>query len=361
MKAAALAQQWRPFRIERVVDESAVIRSFYLSPADGAGMPQAAAGQHVPIRLALPGSTGWVTRMYSLSSAPSDALLRISVKRQGTFSEYLHVAMRAGDIVEARAPAGSFSIDASVRRPVVLIAAGVGVTPLLSMARHLIHEGKRTRYLRPAWLFQSAKNRREQAFNDELAMLVKQADGGLRMVRVLGDTDGAEAGRDYDASGRISVELLKSRLPFDDYDFYLCGPGAFMQQMYDALRDMNVADVRIHAEAFGPAGVKRNGDQRGLPTPAVMPAKGPVPVLFMRSAKEARWTPGGGTLLELAEQRGLSTESSCRSGSCGTCRTRILDGSVAYLHTPSATVASDEALICCSVPAEGWSTLRLDL
>ncbi len=95
--------------------------------------------------------------------------------------------------------------------------------------------------------------------------------------------------------------------------------------------------------------------------PVVETASGPVPVLFMRSAKEARWIPGGGTLLELAEQRGPSPESSCRGGSCGTCRTRILGGSVAYTQTPTATVESDEALICCSVPAEGCTTLHLDL
>ncbi|GAB2881197.1 hypothetical protein GCM10027093_15560 [Paraburkholderia jirisanensis] len=361
MKAAELAQQWRPYRIERIVDESVLVRSFYLTPSDGAGMPQSLAGQHLPIRLALPDSPKPVIRTYTLSSAPSDPRLRISVKRQGPVSAHLHTVLNTGDIVEARAPAGSFTIDASVRRPAVLIAAGIGVTPLLSMARHLIHEGKRTRYLRPAWLFQAARNRLERAFDDELTKLVEEAKGGLRVIRVLTDTSGAEAGKDYEESGRIDVDVLKRHLPFEDYDFYLCGPAGFMQQMYDALRNMSIADRRIHAEAFGPAGVTRTVDQSVAAVPAGKPASGPVPVLFMRSAKEARWEPGGGTLLELAEQRGLSPESSCRGGSCGTCRTRILKGSVVYTLVPSFDAPVDEALICCSLPAEGCTALHLDL
>jgi ferredoxin-NADP reductase/predicted pyridoxine 5'-phosphate oxidase superfamily flavin-nucleotide-binding protein len=361
MKAAELAQRWRPYRIERIVDESVLVRSFYLTPSDGAGMPRSLAGQHLPIRLALPDSPKPAIRTYTLSSAPSDPQLRISVKRQGPVSAHLHTALKTGDIVEARAPAGSFTIDASVRRPAVLIAAGVGVTPLLSMARHLIHEGKRTRYLRPAWLFQAARNRLERAFDDELSKLVEDAKGGLRVIRVLTDTRGAEAGKDYEESGRISVEVLKRHLPFEDYDFYLCGPAEFMQQMYDALRNMSIADKRIHAEAFGPAGVMRTADLGAAPVPAGKPASGPVPVLFMQSAKEARWEPGSGTLLELAEQRGLSPESSCRGGSCGTCRTRVLKGSVAYTLVPSFDVPADEALICCSLPADGCAALHLDL
>jgi ferredoxin len=134
-----------------------------------------------------------------------------------------------------------------------------------------------------------------------------------------------------------------------------------MQQMYDALRNMSIADKRIHAEAFGPAGVMRTADLGAAPVPAGKPASGPVPVLFMQSAKEARWEPGSGTLLELAEQRGLSPESSCRGGSCGTCRTRILKGSVAYTLVPSFDVPADEALICCSLPADGCAALHLDL
>jgi ferredoxin-NADP reductase/predicted pyridoxine 5'-phosphate oxidase superfamily flavin-nucleotide-binding protein len=360
-KAARLAAQWRPFRVDRVVEESESIRSFHLLPADDAGIPPALAGQHLAVRLALPGSAAPQLRTYTLSSAPSDPFLRISVKREGVFSRYLHDALRPGDLIEARAPAGSFTLDATVRRPVVMLAAGVGVTPLVSMARHLVREGLRTRYQRPVWLFQSARRQAQRAFGAEIDALVQSAQGRMRHIRVLSDPEGAEAGKDYDATGRITMELLKRTLPWDDYDFYLCGPAAFMQDMYDGLRDMHVDDARIHAEAFGPSSIKRRTDEGIAAATAVPVSTAPVPVLFMRTAKEARWTPAAGTLLELAEQRGLSPEFSCRSGSCGSCRTRVLSGAVTYAEAPTAEAGPDEALICRAMPAQGCTALHLDL
>ncbi|RFB68116.1 MULTISPECIES: pyridoxamine 5'-phosphate oxidase family protein [unclassified Herbaspirillum] len=355
LKAAELATQWRPFRVSKIVDETAAIRSFHLQPNDGAGMPGVLAGQHVSVRLPLP-EGGTQIRQYTLSSAPSDAFLRISVKRQGLFSDHLHTTIKVGDIIEARAPAGNFVIDASVRRPAVLLAAGVGVTPMLAMLRHLIHEGMRKRYQRPVWLFQSARSKAELAFGEEIAALVNAGKGGARHVRVVSQADDG-----IEASGRIDIALLKQTLPFDDYDFYLCGPASFMQQMYDGLRTMNVTDARIHAEAFGPSGLQRQVDEQAIQVPLKPAATDAVPVLFMRSAKEARWTTESGSLLELAEQRGLNPESSCRDGRCGTCRTRVLQGEVTYAKTPEFAVAEDEALICCAMPAQGCTTLHLEL
>jgi ferredoxin len=86
--------------------------------------------------------------------------------------------------------------------------------------------------------------------------------------------------------------------------------------------------------------------------PARAAADQPTPVIFAKSAKEARWTPGSGSLLELAEARGLAPEFSCRAGSCGSCRTRIVEGAVSYANQPEFETAGDEALICCSVPAQ---------
>jgi hypothetical protein len=133
-----------------------------------------------------------------------------------------------------------------------------------------------------------------------------------------------------------------------------------MQSIYDGLRGLNVADARIHAEAFGPASLQRtNGNASEI---GATPAKEPVPVIFAKSGKEARWTPESGSLLELAESRGLAPESSCRGGSCGTCRTHIVSGAVAYQKAPAFQVSGDEALICCAVPAEGSDgRLQLDL
>jgi ferredoxin-NADP reductase/predicted pyridoxine 5'-phosphate oxidase superfamily flavin-nucleotide-binding protein len=365
LKAAELANAWRPFKVTNVVDESSVIRSFHLEPTDGAGFVAHAAGQHLPIRVMLPGHDKPVIRTYTLSTAPADGLYRISVKRDGLVSSHLHDTLRIGSIVEARAPAGQFTIDAAERRPAVLLAAGVGVTPMLAMLRHIVYEGLRKRRVRPTWFFHSARSLKERAFSREIEQLAVSAKGAVRVVRALSDTHGAREDKDYDVAGRIDIDLLRDTLPFDDYDFYLCGPSAFMQSMYDSLRDLNVADNRIHAEAFGPSGLHRRKDAAAATGPVRVAADMPVPVAFVKSGKEARWTPETGSLLELAEARGLNPEFGCRGGSCGTCRTRIVEGAVAYPVPPEFQVPDDEALICCALPANaetgGGDRLLLDL
>ncbi|WP_095154218.1 pyridoxamine 5'-phosphate oxidase family protein [Pseudomonas sp. Irchel 3E13] len=358
LRAVELATRWRVLKVSRVVQESASIRSFHLEPTDGAGLLPHLAGQHLPIRVRLPGADKPVIRTYTLSVAPSDSHYRISVKRDGRVSGYLHDELREGDTLEARAPAGDFTLDAADPRPAVLIAGGVGITPMLAMLRHLVFEGARTQRIRPATLFYAARSTAERAFDEELAALVAMANGAVNVVRVLSDTQDAAHGIDYDAAGRIDMPLLGRYLPFGDYAFYLCGPPAFTQAIYDGLRGYGIADERIHAEAFGPGSLTRTGASAApvrLP-----PATAPVAVTFMDSLKEARWTPESGTLLELAEARGLSPEYSCREGHCGTCRTRLLKGAVTYIKEPSASVGDDEVLICCAVAA-GEDPIQLEL
>lgn len=356
LKAAELAGRWRPFRVRKITRESAAIRSFELEPADGAVAIPHLAGQHLPIRVQPPGAERPLIRTYTLSVAPSDPFYRISVKRDGVVSRYLHDEVREGDLIEARAPAGDFTIDAKEKRPAVLLAAGVGITPMIAMLRHLLFEGFRTRGVRRTYVFQAARTKADRAFDEELAALVEAGQGAFHLTRILSDTEGAD-GDDYDLLGRLDMDALRTELPFDDYDFYLCGPPAFMQAVYDGLRGLNIADQRIHAEAFGPASLQRDTPVKAGPPPATT-AK---PVLFMESSKEARWEPGSGSLLELAEARGLQPEFSCRSGSCGSCKTKVLQGAVSYLTQPTAAVAEDEALICCSVPAADGDALQLAL
>lgn len=351
LQAKELASRWRPFRVMRVVDESAKIRSFHLEPADGAGLLPHKAGQHLPIRLVLPGADKPTIRTYTLSVAPSDGLYRISVKRERSVSSHLHEAVHAGDVIEARAPDGAFLIDAREHRPAVLIAAGVGITPMLAMLRHIVYEGLRTRRIRPTVLFQAAHSKADRAFGEEIAALAGAASGAVSVVRVLSDVSEAEEGADYEVAGRINMKVLTHFLAFNDYEFYLCGPPQFMQDLYDGLRGYNIADERIHAEAFGPAAIVRSVPAAAPEAPQRPPATGPVAVTFVESLKEARWTPDAGTLLELAEARGLAPEFSCRSGTCGTCRTRLVQGAVTYLKHPEAPLGEGEVLICCAVPA----------
>lgn len=361
--AEKLRDQWRPFRIVRIIEESSLIRSFHLEPADGLGVIAHKAGQHLPVRLRPDGSDELVQRTYTISTAPSDGFYRLSIKRDGLVSGHLHDHLDVGDIIEVRAPGGRFTIDPLERRPAVMLAAGVGITPILAMLRSIVFEGLRTRRVRPTYVFLAARTLTERGFDSEIADLVDKAAGAIRVIRVLGDPTGAEKGRDYDFSGRISADLLRAVLPFDGYDFYMCGPSGFMQSLYDALSDLGVADRHIHAESFGPASLTRKTAEP--PEPLAPAATGPVPVAFIKSGKEARWTPAAGTLLELAEARGLTPEFGCRNGSCGRCAAKVVTGKVAYPVRPQADIEPGYALICCAVPAAssgvGTDRLILDL
>ncbi|AEB59552.1 pyridoxamine 5'-phosphate oxidase family protein [Ectopseudomonas mendocina] len=340
--------QWQRWRVQSVQQESADIRSLVLAPETGAA-PSFAAGQHLPIRITTAaGET--LLRTYSLSSAPSDNQLRISVKAQGVVSRHLHEQVQVGDVLDVRPPLGSFTLNSDTDRPLVLIGAGVGITPLLSMLREQVALGQGRRI----HFFQGARTLADLPFQAELRELVQRAGGLLKIHRALSTPEAdALSGRDYEQQGRIELAQIKAALPFDDYDFYLCGPAAFTQAIYDGLRDLNVADVRIHAEAFGPSTLKRRTD--GPAATFVQPpaATEPVPVYFSASSKEARWKPDSGSLLELAESRGLTPEFSCRGGSCGTCKTRLLSGQVHYPNPPAELPQDGGVLICCVVPAQG--------
>jgi ferredoxin-NADP reductase len=178
--------------------------------------------------------------------------------------------------------------------------------------------------------------------------------------------------------GRVDIEFLKRVLPFGDYDFYLCGPGAFMQDLYSGLRALNIADDRIRFEAFGPASVKRTQSAAVVPVAeaaatalaAGQRASAPDPakvskVVFTRTGRDAMWSKEAGTLLDFAEANDVPAQSNCRSGVCGTCSTRVLSGEVSYPTPIEGDVAPGHALICSAIPARTGtgeeSTVVLDL
>lgn len=341
-------RQWQSWRVTHVQQESRDIRSFFLEPPDGAVVPFAA-GQHLPIRIHTAEGDA-LLRTYSVSSAPSDGYIRISVKRQGRASAHLHDKLRAGDLLEVRPPLGNFTLHDDSERPVVLLSAGVGITPLISMARERVAQNRPQRKARAIHLFQSARTLADLSFQRELSELQQRSNGLLHIHRALSIPGSAQLERDYQMAGRLDFAQVKARLPLDDYDFYLCGPAGFLQDMYDGLRSVNIPDQRIHAEAFGPSALRRA--ETGRPPAQSLAASASVPVHFRASATEAHWTPDSGSLLELAESRGLNPEFSCRGGSCGTCSTRLISGSVHYPTPPALMPASDQVLICCAVPAQ---------
>lgn len=355
-RAALLGAAWRPFRIVRVETESRTIRSFWLEPTDGQGLATFAAGQHVPLRVPADPDGKAVERSYSLSSAPADGAYRISVRVQGQVSGFLHRHGEVGHVLEIRAPRGRFQLDATAQRPLALISAGVGITPMLSMLRQVVYEGLRSRKTRRTWFFHGARNTADRAFHGELIELAEAARGAVTIVQALSQPTEADltAGALHHR-GRIDIALLERTLPLAEVDFYLCGPAPFMQSLYAGLRALQVAEQQIHAEAFGPAGLLR--DTRAA---LAAPAQSPVAVHFTVAQCEVQWQPGVSSLLALAESIGLAPVHACRQGICGSCIHTLRRGCVTYPQAPAPALVAGEVLLCQAVPAEGSEGLQID-
>lgn len=367
--AKASGPRWTSCRIARIVDESTIIRSFYLQPTDGTALPDFRAGQHIRLRLTLPGQKRAVMRNYTLSSTPINGQFRISVKReaQGQVSQYLHDRLSVGDTLHISQPAGDFWLDPDEHRPAVLLAAGVGVTPMIAMARQVIDHGKAHGHVRQLQVLHACHLNEQRAFAEEFLQLEQQSHGRLHYHRFVSEAkDNEQAGRDHDHIGRIDASALRSLLALDDYDFMLCGPAGFMQALHDALLELGVSEQRIHAEAFGPARLQRSEpiqDTSSAHSKAVNTTEEAAEsrVSFIDENTSALWAHGGPTLLELAEEHGLTPAFSCRSGSCGSCAARLVDGKVHYRRPITADVDEQEILLCCAVPARGSDKLSISL
>lgn len=349
--------QWLPFIIRRIESESSVIRSFYLE-ADDHHPARFRPGQFLTLKAEIAG--GEHIRTYSLSSAPGDPLYRISVKHQrgadkqqpdGVFSGFLHRQLKVGDVLEAKAAQGTFTFDSATERPAILLAGGVGITPMISMLRHNLFEGFRTRSMRQITLIGVARDQHQRAFFNEVQQLCEQSGGAMRSAWVLSKPDGElKPGKDYHHQGHLSAEFLQGLLALDDYEVYLCGPSGFMQSCYNLLRHLGINDCRIHAEAFGPASLQRDSDQASTVFEA-RPTASEAIVTFTDSKLEQAWTPAAGNLLAFAEAHGLQPDYGCRSGQCGACKATLVSGQIAYQTEPSLALADDEVLLCCAQPA----------
>lgn len=347
---------WFTLRVVATRDEAPGIRSFHFERADGAPLPRHDGGQHLTLRIPMPGEAAPLVRSYTLSDAAGGPTWRISVKRGGQGSSRLHDTLQVGSRIEARGPGGNFRLDRDGARPVAMLSAGIGITPMLAMLRERA-AASHNRAPRVVF-FHGARHAADRPFVDELADCVRR-DPTLTVH--LFDSQPSPAGDDGHHAGRLGIDALRRLLPFDTYDFHICGPSAFMTEMVEGLRALDVPEARIHYEAFGPSSVPRRARTPAVADePAAAVAEAPAAqvvsatsavVEFRRSGVTADWSPSDGSLLELAEARGIDALSSCRVGACGTCTVRVLEGGVCYPQPPGADVGPGEALACVAQPA----------
>jgi ferredoxin-NADP reductase/MOSC domain-containing protein YiiM/ferredoxin len=354
------APAWPGFRTLRVVakrTETAAVLSLELEAVDGAPLPQARPGQFVTLKLE-PGGAPPVVRSYSLSGPPDSPRYRITVKVEphGAAGGYLRANVEVGDRIKVAAPRGQFTLDEGAQ-PIVLVSAGVGVTPVLAML-HALHESRSARAI---WWLYGTRNGAEHAFAQEIRSLLATLPNAHSRVWYSRPDPEDHIGTDYDELGHITPERIAATGTPIDGDFYLCGPTPFMTAMTAGLGALGVPTARVHAEAFGAQAPITPGiiaaAARPPHPPAGTPGTGPL-VSFVRTGLNIHWNSTFASILELAEACDVPVRWSCRTGVCHTCETALLEGRVDYAPEPLEPPAAGNLLVCCSQPG---SDLAVDL
>ena len=345
---------WRGLRTVVVVasrEESADVRSFEFSTEDGSPLPPALPGQYIMVRVKPSPDAATVTRSYSLCSPPGASNYRIGVKNErGLASGFLHQNVRAGSRLEISAPRGSFTLAAGAS-PVVLISAGVGVTPMLAMLHGAVAANAGAP--RPVWWLHSARDRAHHSFAKEADELLAALRASHRCVIYSRPAPGDVLGQDFDRPGHLSVQLLHELGVPQEADFYLCGPPGFLDDFQKGLAAWGVPWPRVHVELFGVAPTLTPGIfgvAAALPHRPDGPAGSGPMVTFLRSGLVVPWDSRFGSLLELAEACAVPVRWACRTGVCHNCESGLIEGELAYTPEPLDLPAEGNALICCSAP-----------
>ncbi|NIK12005.1 NO-inducible flavohemoprotein [Alkalibacillus almallahensis] len=247
-------KDFKPFYISDKVVESDVITSFYLKPVDEQPLPTFKSGQYISVKLDIPSETYTNIRQYSLSYKPNQDYFRISVKREdehdpnGVVSNYLHNEASIGDQVDVSAPAGEFTLDTNSTKPLVLMAGGVGITPLINMLHTVVEQQPN----RPVSFVHAVRNGNVQAFELELTDLVLDHQHVNLYTILSHPTADDEANKHYHHKDFITYDWMKDHLPMDEADFYFCGPKPFMEAVMNHLSQHGVTEDRLNFEFFGP-------------------------------------------------------------------------------------------------------------
>jgi len=340
---------FRQMRVANIHKEGDSVTSFILEPVDRQPLPAFHAGQFVVLRLLVDAGKPPILRSYSLSDLPVADHFRITVKSEsnGVGSSFLRNRVREGDALDVSAPRGSFTLHPGAS-PVVLLSAGVGATPVMSMLHALAAEKSE----RDIWWIYGARNRADHAFAEESRALLKQLSRGRSYIVYSRPAADDRVGVDFDAPGRIDTTLLEKIGVSPDSEFYMCGPSSFLESMRDGLRNRGVPAEKVHSEIFGALEGITPGMARVIHTPHLPegPGGSGPSVSFSRSGITTAWDPKYQSLLELAEACDVPVRWSCRTGVCHTCMTGLIGGSVNYNPEPLERPAPGNVLVCCSQP-----------
>jgi len=349
---------FRLLRVARVERESASVISLTFEGMDGNPLPLGLPGQFLVLKFRPTPDMPPVLRTYSMSGAPKAGTYRVSIKQEvhGLGSTFLCNRVKVGDVLEVSAPRGTFTLRAD-ERPVALLSAGIGATPLLAM----LHELASTASHREVWWLYGTRNGNEHPFREESRALLKSLQCGRGYICYSRANPGDRLGQEYDAPGHLGLPMIKQLGVPRDADFYLCGPPAFLSGLKSSLNDWGVSPGRVFTELFGPGEAMQPGISSVPRRPAHQPggAAGTGPrVSFTRSGLTVAWRPDFQSLLELAEACDVPVKWSCRTGVCHSCECAVIGGEVNYRPMPLEPPTDGNVLICCSRPR---GDIELDL
>ncbi|WP_274917874.1 molybdopterin-dependent oxidoreductase [Streptomyces sp. WZ-12] len=334
-------QSWdgaREFVVDTTHAVTDEIRELLLRPATGGSLPAFRPGQHITLAQAGNPTT---TRAYSLTGPARDDALgayRLAVRRVdgGTLSPVVHRDLAPGTRVLVTAPSGVFAIPTDHDLPVVLLAAGVGITPFLGYLETLAADGGSVPQV---VLHYGNRNRRTHAYATRIAELQRSIPQ-LTVIDHYSRPDAADRpGEHYTTTGRIGAHHIDPELIRRRARFYLCGPQDMIDALTGGLTARGVPKFDIFAERF-----------HATPRTVGLPPNATATVRFARSQRELTWSSGDGTLLELGEKAGLPLPNGCRLGQCESCALPLLHGQVAHLVAPADDLPEEQILTCQAVP-----------
>ena len=342
---------FRDFVVVNKVDEGGNVFSYYLKPSDENPIPSFIPGQYLTFALNIPGQNHPVTRCYSLSDSPfQDEYYRISIKRilpteakpnvkPGLASNYFYQHINVGNTLQVKAPAGNFTLDHLKETPVVMIAGGIGITPLLSMLNMIYETGSKQK----VHFFYAVLCSTDHIMKKHLAYIADMHPNIHLHVFYASPLPSDEPGLDYQQSGYLTVEKLKQILPSNNFTFYLCGPPAMLAKLHEGLENWGVPLNDICYEAFGPASIQARSNLS-------VDTQVRHQISYLLTDYQAYWEPKYETLLQFSEAHGINMRSGCRSGRCGICMTRMSSGEVRYITPPQVELPSGNCLPCIATP-----------